>query len=61
MLVLLKFKLKNCMRYNLYLLSQGKGKGKGKSSMKTESDCQSTKEIRKLRTLDVFAGCGGTL
>ena len=44
---------------------KGKGKGKGKSSVKEEEKSVNTEEgeekveIRRLRTLDVFAGCGG--
>ncbi|KAH9507553.1 DNA (cytosine-5)-methyltransferase 1 [Bulinus truncatus] len=40
---------------------KGKGKGKGKNSGKQESQVESNikTEIHRLRTLDVFAGCGG--
>ncbi|XP_052224566.1 DNA (cytosine-5)-methyltransferase 1-like isoform X2 [Dreissena polymorpha] len=38
---------------------KGKGKGKGKSSIKSTEEEDSKTEIRRLRTLDVFAGCGG--
>ncbi|KAK0063574.1 DNA (cytosine-5)-methyltransferase 1 [Biomphalaria pfeifferi] len=40
---------------------KGKGKGKGKSSDKQDTQTEESKkvEIHKLRTLDVFAGCGG--
>ncbi|CAH2980940.1 unnamed protein product [Chilo suppressalis] len=40
---------------------KGKGKGKGKSSKPTETNNTKKEElaIRRLRTLDVFAGCGG--
>lgn len=41
---------------------KGKGKGKGKSSIKEETQADSVEEmfdVYRLRTLDVFAGCGG--
>jgi hypothetical protein len=49
------------------LQGKGKGKGKGKSTQVVEdtiTDDQTKEkdekvEIRRLRTLDVFAGCGG--
>ena len=48
---------------------QGKGKGKGKAKLvvsKEEPIAQgvgnvSDNQIKKLRSLDVFAGCGGKL
>lgn len=46
----------------LGLQGKGKGKGKGKSSGKSaEEEIIETKKAtyRRLRTLDVFAGCGG--
>lgn len=46
----------------LGLQGKGKGKGKGKSSGKSaEEEIVETKKAsyRRLRTLDVFAGCGG--
>jgi len=43
--------------------SKGKGKGKGKMAAAPlaaeTSDISKKDEIRKLKTLDVFAGCGG--
>ncbi|RUS91723.1 hypothetical protein EGW08_000549 [Elysia chlorotica] len=43
--------------------SKGKGKGKGKSSVKDTtanvSPLEEKVEVHRLRTLDVFAGCGG--
>ena len=41
------------------LQGKGKGKGKGKSSVKCETETNTETPIRRLRTLDVFAGCGG--
>lgn len=45
----------------LGLQGKGKGKGKGKSSGKSAEEEIETKKAsyRRLRTLDVFAGCGG--
>ncbi|CAH0715662.1 unnamed protein product, partial [Brenthis ino] len=41
-------------------VDKGKGKGKGKSSKAAESSTKIEEvKIRPLRTLDVFAGCGG--
>lgn len=42
--------------------SKGKGKGKGKSSAKESTNIyplEEKVEVHRLRTLDVFAGCGG--
>ena len=49
---------------------QGKGKGKGKGKASKSSDAEKAvsevnsgsrkTEVVKLKTLDVFAGCGGT-
>ncbi|XP_053320799.1 DNA (cytosine-5)-methyltransferase 1 isoform X2 [Spea bombifrons] len=41
---------------------KGKGKGKGKGKLqptKSENDQQNADKVHKLRTLDVFSGCGG--
>jgi hypothetical protein len=40
---------------------QGKGKGKGKSAVKDALSLDDSAGFKPLRTLDVFAGCGGTL
>ena len=50
--------------------TQGKGKGKGKGKASKSSDAEKAvsevisgsrkTEVVKLKTLDVFAGCGGT-
>lgn len=46
-------------------IKQGKGKGKGKGKSSSRADGESEEnlaknvEVHRLRTLDVFAGCGG--
>ena len=45
----------------LYSIMQGKGKGKGKGKSSKPVVEEPAKEIpiKRLRCLDVFAGCGG--
>lgn len=47
----------------LSLAQQGKGKGKGKKGFSpvkgAQSEEETTNTVEHLRTLDVFAGCGG--
>ena len=50
----------------IFFQGKGKGKGKGKATRDVEETSQDEKpaedkkETKKLRTLDVFAGCGGS-
>ena len=50
----------------IFFQGKGKGKGKGKATRDVEETsqddkpAQDKKETKKLRTLDVFAGCGGS-
>jgi hypothetical protein len=53
---------------NIFIQGKGKGKGKGKGrgrddeeTNKENKPSEEIKEIKKLRTLDVFAGCGGEI
>ena len=42
------------------LQGKGKGKGKGTKGVATASNNNEPAAVRKLRSLDVFAGCGGS-